>query len=66
VITDIREDRLTLAKEIGASAAINSLKDSLEQYNCYFDIAFECSGATACLIDASKRLNGRKNRCSWF
>jgi L-iditol 2-dehydrogenase len=56
VITDIREDRLTLAKEIGATATINSLKDPSEEYNCYFDVAFECSGASACLIDASKKL----------
>jgi len=56
VVTDIREDRLALAKEIGATAVINSLKDSSEEYNCYFDIAFECSGATASLIDASNKI----------
>jgi L-iditol 2-dehydrogenase len=56
VVTDIREDRLAMAIEVGATATVNSLKDSSEQYNGYFDVAFECSGASACLIDASKKI----------
>lgn len=56
VVVDIREDRLALAKDIGANVTINSLKDSSEQYSSYFDVAFECSGATSCLIDASKKV----------
>lgn len=56
VVTDIREDRLQFAKEVGASATFNSLKDASDEFNCYFDVAFECSGASACLINASKKL----------
>ena len=56
VITDVKEERLQLAKEIGASYAYNSLKESPEEFNRHFDIAFECSGASSCIIDASKKL----------
>lgn len=56
VATDIREERLQFAKEVGASAVFNSLKDTSEEFNYYFDVAFECSGISACLIDASKKL----------
>ena len=34
----------------------NSLNDSGEKYNCYFDVAFECSGASASLIDAASKI----------
>jgi len=56
VVTDIKEERLMLAKEIGASYTYNSLKENPEKFNSYFDIAFECSGATFGIIDASKKL----------
>ena len=56
VVTDIRDDRLTLAKDIGASDTFNSLNDSGEKYSSYFDVAFECSGASASLIDAANKI----------
>ncbi len=56
VVVDIREERLQFAKSIGADHTINSLKDKTEKYDQYFDTAFECSGESVCLIDASKKV----------
>ena len=55
-IVDIREERLHFAKKIGADIILNSSKDSLNEYSSYFDVVYECTGASDCLIDASKRL----------
>lgn len=55
VMVDIREERLEFAKNIGATDIIN-FKENSEIYNCYFDVAFECSGVPTCLIDASDKL----------
>jgi L-iditol 2-dehydrogenase len=56
VVTDIKEERLQLARDIGASRTYNSLKENPEELSGYFDVAFECSGATSGIIDASKKL----------
>jgi len=51
-VVDIRDDRLSLAKGMGADSVINISKDGTAK--SYYDVAFECSGVPASLTDASK------------
>lgn len=51
-LVDVRDDRLELAREMGADSTVNILKN--ETLQGYYDVAYECSGVQSSLVDASK------------
>lgn len=53
-VVDVRDDRLALAKDLGATGTINVKNDTIPEDA--FNVAYECTGVPASLINASKAL----------
>jgi len=51
-VVDVRDDRLELAKKMGADHTVNIAEK--ETPKCVFNVAYECSGVPSSLTDASR------------